>query len=459
MKGLLLLTAVFLLAASVDGQTAPASPAQGPVRSLTLQEAVQIALQKNPTIQAADAYAQAVQQGITAAKAFRYPRLDFSEGFTRGDNPVYVFGTLLTQRQFMAPDFALGFLNTPPPLDNFRTAFTATMPLFDGGQTSRMVRTAKLETQSAQKGKDRTQQEVVFQVINAYLNERLARENLRVAQSAADMSKSDLERVKARQENGLAVPSDLLSAQVQLAQAEEEALRAENAIELSHAALNVAIGLAEDAQTSIDGSLGEPSFNAGSLEQKQAKALATRPDYLQASLGKQEATNGMRMARAEFLPKVNLLSSWEVDNQTFAARGGNNWIVGATLNFNLFDGGQKLARLRESKARELQAQALESQMASAVRLQVREAYANLGTAQKRLAVVKDASAQAAESLRITQNRYEEGLATITDLLRVETAKTTADKNALNALFDYRLSYAALELATGELSANSPAVNQ
>ena len=98
-------------------------------------------------------------------------------------------------------------------------------------------------------------------------------------------------------------------------------------------------------------------------------------------------------------------------------------------------------------------------MTSAVRLQVREAYLNLATAQKRLDVVKDATSQAAESLRITQNRFEAGLATITDLLRVETAKTAAEKTALNANFDYRLSYAALELATGELSANSPAVNQ
>jgi outer membrane protein TolC len=93
MKRLISLVAVLLLAAGARAQTQPA--ARESAQSLTLQEAVQIALQKNPTIQAADAYAQAVQQGITAAKAFRYPRLDFAEGFTRGDNPVYVFGTLL----------------------------------------------------------------------------------------------------------------------------------------------------------------------------------------------------------------------------------------------------------------------------------------------------------------------------------------------------------------------------
>ena len=451
--------AAFPLAAGASAQTPTATAGQAPTQPLSLPEAVRIALEKNPTLKAADAYAQAVQQGIAAAKSFRYPRVDFSEGFTRGNNPVYVFGTLLTQRQFTASNFALGFLNTPPPLDDFRTAFTATMPLYDAGQISSAVRNAKLQAQAAEKGKGRTEQEVVFQVIQAYLNELLATESLHVAQSAVEMTKSDLNRAQAREETGSAVPSDLLSARVQLAQAEEELLRAQNAVELAHAALNVAMGLQDDALTTIAGNLTELRFDAGPLEERQAKALLARPDYLQVQLGKQQADNGTHMARAGFLPSVNLFSSWEADNQTFATRGGNNWAMGVTLNFNLFDGGAKAARLRESRARELQAQAIQTQMASAVRLQVREAYLNLSTAQKRLEVVRDARSQAAESLRITQNRFEAGLATITELLRAETAKVAADKNSLNAMFDHRLSYAALELATGELAANSSAMNQ
>ncbi len=217
------------------------------------------------------------------------------------------------------------------------------------------------------------------------------------------------------------------------------------------------MGLPEDAPASIAESLDEATYDAGLLEARQTKALAARPDLLQTQAGKQQAANGTRLARAEFLPTVSLFSSWEADNRNFASHGGNNWTAGASINFNLFDGGAKIARLRESKARELQARAVESQMISAIRLQVREAYLNVGTAQKRLEVMKDASSQAAESLRVTQNRYEEGLATVTDLLRAETARASAEKNSLNAIYDYRLSYAALELATGELSVNSPAV--
>jgi outer membrane protein TolC len=98
-------------------------------------------------------------------------------------------------------------------------------------------------------------------------------------------------------------------------------------------------------------------------------------------------------------------------------------------------------------------------MASGVRLQVREAFLNLTTARDRVDVSRSAVSQAEESLRIIQNRYEAGLATITDLLRAETSRTVAQKNALNAVFDYRLSFAALELATGELAADSQAVTR
>jgi outer membrane protein TolC len=295
--------------------------------------------------------------------------------------------------------------------------------------------------------------------VKAYTDELLARENARVAEAAVKTSQSDLQRAQARQEEGQAVPSDLLSAQVQLAQAQEDLLQANNAVDLAHAALNVAMGLAEDAATTIESGLKESIFEAGVLAERQQHALKSRPDLREADLGVEHATIGQRMARAEFLPKVNVFSSWEEDNQTFLTRGGNNWTAGVSLNFNVFDGGSNRARLAAAHYRQSQAQAQAEQMAAAVKLQVREAYLNLTTAQQRVEVLRQAQSEAEESLRIIQNRYEASLATITDLLQVETAHTRAQKNYLNALFDYRLSYAALELATGELAPDSPAVTQ
>jgi outer membrane protein len=416
-----------------------------------------LALKNNPSIQAADAYADAVRHGITMAEANRYPRLDFSEGFERGNNPVYVFSSLLMQRRFSQQNFQLGSLNFPGPLDNFRTRFAASMPLYDAGQTAGRVRDARLDARGAGRALERTSQEIIFSVIQAYTNELLAHENVRVAEASVKSTEEDLARAQARQEQGQALLSDVLLAQVQLAQARENLIRARNSEAIGQATLNVAMGVPEDTVHQTEGALAESTFEPGALGDRQRRALAARPDYQQVLIGKAKAANGLNQARAEFLPTVNTFAGWELDNETFASRGGNNWIAGATLNFNLFDGGARRAQVAESRARERQAAALAAQMASAIRLQVREAFLNLDAARKRVEVSRQSAAQAAESLRILRDRYETGLGSITDMLGAETAHTRAQRGYLNGVFDCRIAYAALELATGELAADSQAV--
>lgn len=449
-----------LLLAVLSGPSLRAqAQAPAPAGPVSLTQAVNIALKNNPTVHAASAYADAAQHAIDAAKAGYLPQLNFSEGVTRGNNPVYVFGTLLTQRQFSAANFDLGFLNTPPAIDNFRTQFSASMPLYDFGRTSGRVKNARIQARGIRENASRTEQSVVFDVINAYLNGLLAREQVRVAKAAVAMAQADLDRARAREQQGLAVASDVLSAQAQLAQAKENLIRAQNAVALSQSALNVAMGVPEDAPTQTQGKLAAVKVSVGDLSSLQQQALKQRPDYHEAQLQAEKAGNSVTLARKEFLPRVDMMGSWEQDNQTFASRGGNNWVAGATLSFNIFNGGARRARVAESRAYQRWAEAMRSRMESAVRLQVREAYLNLNAARQRVEVSRDSAAQAEESLRILQNRYDAGLVTIMDVLRAETMRTSAQNNHLNAVYDYRLAFAALELATGDLGPDSPAVKQ
>jgi outer membrane protein len=430
-----------------------------PAGKLTLQQAVELALKNHPTVHAAEAYSQAVRESIAVAKAGRYPRVDFSEGFTRGNNPVYVFGSLLTQRQFTARNFDLGLLNAPPPLSNFRTQFTAILPLYDSGKTQHRIRDARLDAATAQRGAERTNQQVIFNVVTSYFDDMLARESVRVAESAVEMANADLARAEARRQQGLTVPSDVLSAQVQLAQTKEDLIRARNGLAMAQASLNVAMGIPEDAAHEIEVSVSERTFEGGTLAERQQRALVQRPDYQQVTLQRERAANGVSASRAAFLPNVELFSAWEEDNQAFLTRGGNNWAAGVSVTFNLFNGGADRARLRESKARERWADALREQRASEIRLEVREAFLNLNAARERADVSRESAAQASESLRILRDRYEAGLATIADLLRAENAQSAAERNYLNAVYDHRIAEASLELATGELAANSLVVTE
>jgi outer membrane protein TolC len=105
----------------------------------------------------------------------------------------------------------------------------------------------------------------------------------------------------------------------------------------------------------------------------------------------------------------------------------------------------------------LAARAEQKRVASAARLEVRRAYAEWKGAEERIAVASAAVAQAEESLRITRNRYDAGLTTITELLRNETATLETKTNHLDAIYEQRLAATALELAAGTLSGDSDAL--
>jgi outer membrane protein TolC len=116
------------------------------------------------------------------------------------------------------------------------------------------------------------------------------------------------------------------------------------------------------------------------------------------------------------------------------------------------------ARIEESREWVRRADAGEQRVDSAVRLEVRRAWADLRAAQQRIEVAKAAVAEAQESLRITQNRYQAGMSNVTDLLRNETAVLESQNRYLAAVGDQRIAAAMLDWAAGRLSPESEVLN-
>ncbi len=102
---------------------------------LTLTEAVQMTLDKNPMHKAALADIKAALASVREARSPLLPRLMFAENFTGGNDPVFVFGTKLRQQIFTAQDFALNSLNRPTPIGNYATRFSGQWSLFDSMQS------------------------------------------------------------------------------------------------------------------------------------------------------------------------------------------------------------------------------------------------------------------------------------------------------------------------------------
>jgi outer membrane protein TolC len=150
--------------------------------SLTLQQAVNIALEKNPLRKAAIADTKVASASVRAARSFLMPHLSFSETATRGDDPVYVFGSKLRQQRFTQGDFTLNELNTPLPFGNFSTRFGGAWNLFDSFATWHGVNQAKQMNEATGHQLDCTDQEIVFRVVSSYYDVLRAAKELDVTE-------------------------------------------------------------------------------------------------------------------------------------------------------------------------------------------------------------------------------------------------------------------------------------
>ena len=426
---------------------------------LTLQQAVNMALDKNPMHKAALADLKIGTAAVREARAPLMPKITFTESAMRGNDPVYVFGSRLRQQAFTLEDFALNRLNTPTPISNFSSRFSGTWSLFDGLQSWYGVSRAKYMKQAAEQQLDRSDQELVYQAVQAYYGTLLAQRQVEVAKAGLATAEAIESKSRARVESGMVVESDLLSAEVATAARKKELISAQNALSLARTELALAIGMTSDSLPEPQEALADRSFSPAPLADLETESLDKRPDLKRVESERSAQAKNISMAKGAFAPRLNVYGSWETDSPTPGWNGGNNWIAGAEFQFDLFDGDSKRANLAMQKAMQEKATALRDSFRDQIRLQVRKAYYDYDAARQQVDVARSAVAQAEESLRINQNRYDGGLTTISDLLRVQEATQRAKVDYWDAVYRAHTSYAGLELATGTLSASSPAVTQ
>ena len=425
---------------------------------VTLQQAVSIALEKNPLHKAALADTKATSAGVQEARSFLLPHLTFSETATRGNDPVYVFGSKLRQQRFSSNDFALNTLNTPPPFGNFSTRFGGTWNLFDSFASWRGTRRASLVNQAAGHQLERTDQELVFRVVDAYYALLLANKDLEVAEQSARSAQAIFDRSQNRFESGLVVQSDPLSAKVRLASRQQELIRARNNVSLAQSQLATAMGLYVDSLFQPAEVLAERALPVPALDVLQKQALASRPDLKRIQSEEAAQRASVSIAKSNFGPRVNAFAGWQTDNPTFlAGGGGNNWLGGIEVQFDIFQGGAKRAQLARERALEQKVTALRQSASDTVLLDVRRAYYDVDATRQQLEVARASIAQAQESLRINQDRYDTGLITIADLLAAEDAARRSQADYWQAVYRFHTSYAAMELASGTLTPQSPVV--
>ena len=415
---------------------------------LSLVDAVEIALRRNPLTRATSAGRRLADAELSEAHSRRLPSLIAGGSFTRSNNPVFVFGSLLEQGRFGPGNFAVDSLNHPDALNNFRSSLTLRFPLFDQRETQTRIAVARIQQQRADQQTSLVEQQIRFEVIKRYYGLLLTQEKLKVAEDAVKTAEADVKRARDLVETGVVVQSDLLAARVQLSQFRQQQIQLAGDLVTAVAALNVTLGLPVDTPQDPQGELATRRFTVAAVDVLSSQALQDRPDYQRALLSSRATLAELHGARGEWLPRVDAFVTAGRSTEHFTG-GSGDYAAGATVSFNLFDAGRK-SRIAQASATQSIANAEEEQLANQIRFEVVRAYQQYVAARERLEVVAEVSAQASETLRIVQDRYRAGITTITELLHAETALVQARSDVLAARYDQYLSYANILLATGQL---------
>jgi outer membrane protein len=418
-----------------------AAAAQSP---LSLPEAIARARAQAHDARALAAAEAEARHRVTQARAGYLPRVDVTETWQRGDQPVFVFSSLLAQRVFTSENFAVDTLNFPPPVSNFRVGVTAEQSLFDPGLRAR-TRGADLGAQMALAARDQLAVDLGVTVTDAYGRVAAAIAARRAADASVAAAEGDLRIARDRRDAGRVTEADVLLVEVHIARARERRIRAAADEDVARAALNHLIGEPLEAIFVLDDA--PPSRTA--FDVVDADAAAGRADVRLAGLRAAYAEADAAGARAAFLPQVSLLGGWEANGGQWDTRA-SSWIVGLTARVNVFRGFADHARLAETRTA-AERQAIERDKAEALaRLDIRAARARLEAAVAAAEVGSASALQARESRRIIRDRYEAGLADVGALLRAADAVSEAEALETRSRVEVLVARAALARALGKL---------
>jgi outer membrane protein TolC len=433
---------VLLSTALVAG--VPAASAQTP---LTLEAAMTRAQSETVDARALASAIDEANARVHQAKSGFWPRIDLAETVQRGNNPVFAFSSLLSQRRFAAANFAISSLNQPDPLTNTRTAIGIEQPLFNAGLTTLRVHAARLGRDIAAATRETGEQDLALRAAHAFVRVLQLEAAVRATDAAVAAAESDHQRARARRDEGLVTEADVLAVDVHLADMHQRQIAASGDLTVARIQLAEAIGLPlTESLMLVRPTPGAMPADADALV---GQALASHPNRRGADLQVQLADTARRSARAARLPTIGVQGGWELNGATLGEQR-SSWVVGAEVRVNLFRGFLDSARISEASHAQVRATAEHERVVRRIEVDVRAALAQLAAARAREEAGRAALIQARESQRIIRDRYESGLATITDVLRAAEATLDAESRATAAAMDVILQTVVLDRAVGRL---------
>jgi len=416
-------------------------------KALTLQEAIDLSIKNSKTLKGSQAKIEEATAALKEAVERKLPDANATGSYMRLNSPN-------VDLKIKAPNSSGGSNNSSGTAKVSQAAYgmvNASLPLFSGFRIKYGIESARFLEQATRLDADNDREAVVINTIDAY-------NNLYKSKEAVDLVNENLQTARQRvkefsnlEQNGLLARNDLLKAELQASNIELSLLDAQNNWRLANINMNLMLGLPDSTELVVDSaSLLQPIALKGIADYIQL-GLQNRKDLQALSYRKQAASVGIKATEGEKYPSIALTGGYialDIPNALVVTNAVN---IGLGVQYSLSSLWKNNAKVQQARAREKQVVANEEALTDAIRLQINQAYQNYMVSRKKIDVYVTAVAQANENYKIVKNKYDNGLATVTDLLDADVAQLQARMNHAFAQSDAAVAYHKLLQVAGLLN--------
>jgi outer membrane protein len=420
-------------------------------RSLSLDEAITLTLQNSNELKLSSAKIKEASAAAREARERRLPDFKISGSYIRLTQPDMDLKVKLGNSSQQQTGEGSATATVSPVVNQAMYGIAnLSLPLFTGFKIQYGIEAAKYLEQAAKLDAEKDRDAVIQNTVAAYSNLYKAKAALELVKENLKQSEQRVKDFSNLEKNGLMARNDLLKAQLQQSNVELTLVDAQNNYELSSINMNLMLGLPENTMLVAENASMNQVMDAGTFENWQTIALQHRTDAEALQYREKAASAGVKAAKGDYFPNVALTGGYiaaHIPNfitLTNALNGG----VGLSYSpSSLWKNGAKVA---QAKAQLEQVQINQGILSDGIRLQVAQAYQSYLSMVKKLDVYEKAVQQASENYRITKNKYDNALATTTDLLDADVAQLQAKINQTNGKADAMVAYKKLLQTTGAL---------
>lgn len=398
------LSLLFLFVISVDSMYA-----QHPSTTLSLDDAIQAALQNNTTVLIANTNKEIAKSNFNQTEAIWLPNVNLSHTAYSTNNPLNVFGFKLQQAAVQQADFNPVLLNNPNNFSNYTTQVALQQPIFNMDALY-MRKAAKSQIDMFEAQAQRTKEAIKMQVIQTYLYLEFSYQYKQVNQEGLKTIQSIFDFTKNRFNQGMMQKSDLLNVEVQVKAAELQLNQANSQIENISDQLSVLMGTPKGViYTTEKYTLGQEMAMVDSVSYGRSDIRA-----LHAAINSYDLS--IKSTKMGWMPRLNGFANYNINDHSIALDGAKSYIAGLQFSWDIFKGNQVNRKVATQQLEKLKVQEqLNSQLENG-NAEIRKTKRAIVDAQYKIIQQTKAVEQSEEALRILQNRYEQGLVSTNDVL-------------------------------------------